>query len=416
MRPLPILALGLAALASCSGDPCNDVRTPDQALASSCGAANDHAMMNTVTPPCTPSRGTICTIIGTGIAGVGTNNVLGTASATYLPQDTTYGPDGRLYFLDWNNHVIRVQGSDGKVTTVVGNGELTDGTPDPVMPGAPRQVLPALQVRLNHPTQISFDVQGRMLIAAWHNSMIKRVFTDSNRALMVEDLCGTGARSFAGDGGPALASALNLPVAVVVTPAGDTLIADQANQRIRRVAGDGTISTLVGDGMPGYRGDNGPAAMAELRNPVGQAASPAGRIDVDAQGNIFIADTGNNAVRRVDHVTGNITTVAGNGTAGATGDGGPATAALLNQPTDVEVGPDGTLYIADSANSCVRSVTADGVMHTVAGRCGMRGFQGDGASPTLALLDRPGGVETDTAGRLYIADTYNHRIRVVTLR
>jgi len=113
---------------------------------------------------------------------------------------------------------------------------------------------------------------------------------------------------------------------------------------------------------------------------------------------------------------GVITTVAGTGTVGATGDGGPATMATLNQPTDVDVGPDGTLYIADTQNSCVRAVGPDGNIRTVAGRCGMRGFQGDGASPTLALLDRPYGVETDTAGRLFVADTYNQRIRVVMMR
>lgn len=410
---LTLLALAVVG-ASCTNDPCADVLTEDQALASSCGASLDTAPPPAATH-CTPRMGTICTIIGNGEAGVGSDNVAGTSSRTYLPQDMTLGPNGRLYFLDWNNHVVREQASDGTVRTVVGTGELSDGVDPPIAPGTPRMPMPALRFRLNHPTNIAFDPQGRMLIAAWHNSMIKRVTNVGMPGAMIEDLCGTGGRSFGGDGGPALNAVLDLPVGVAISPAGEVLIADQANQRVRRVDGMGVINTIVGNGMAGFSGDNGPALMAQLRNPIGQAANPAGRLDVDSLGNIYIADTGNNVVRRVTPA-GMITTIAGTGTAGATGDGGPATMAALNQPTDVEVGPDNTLYIADTQNSCVRAVGADGNIRTVAGRCGMRGFDGDGGSPTLALLDRPNGVETDTAGRLFIADTYNQRIRVVVMR
>jgi sugar lactone lactonase YvrE len=189
-------------------------------------------------------------------------------------------------------------------------------------------------------------------------------------------------------------------------------IADQANQRIRRVDSMGNINTVVGTGMPGFSGDGGPALMAQLNNPVGQAAAPAGRIVFDTSGNLYIADTGNHRVRRVD-ASGVITTVAGNGTAGTSGDGGPATNAQLNAPADVEIGPDGTLYIADTQNSCVRAVGTNGNIRTVAGICGMRGFFGDGGSPTTALLDRPYGVESDSFGNLWISDTYNQRIRLV---
>lgn len=417
MRALsPITLLGLAVVAaSCTTDPCAAVLTEDEALASTCGIANDTPVTPAGPTRCTPSAGTICTIIGNGEAGVGADGVPGTSSRTYLPQDMTLGPNGRLYFLDWNNHVVREQASDGTVRTVVGTGELSDGEDPPIPPGAPRMPSPALRHRLNHPTSIAFDPQGNMLIAAWHNSMIKRVRNVGASGSMIEDLCGTGGRSFAGDGGPALNAVLDLPVGVAISPSGEVYIADQANQRIRRVDGMDVITTVVGTGMAGYAGDNGPALMAQLRNPVGQAASPAGRIDFDSAGNLYIADTGNNAIRRVTPA-GVITTIAGIGTVGATGDGGPATMATLNQPTDVEVGPDGTVYIADTQNSCVRAVGADGNIRTVAGRCGMRGFQGDGGTPTLALLDRPYGVETDTAGRLFVADTYNQRIRVVMMR
>ncbi|TAK30698.1 MAG: hypothetical protein EPO40_06860 [Myxococcaceae bacterium] len=414
--PSPLSLLALAAVAaSCTTDPCASVLTEDEALASTCGIANDTPVTPVGPVSCRPAAGTICTIIGNGEAGVGVNDVAGTASRTYLPLDMTLGPNGRLYFLDWNNHVVREQAPDGTVRTVVGTGELSDGEDPPIPLGAPRVPSPALRHRLNHPTAIAFDAQGNMLIAAWHNSMIKRVRNVGTAGSMIEDLCGTGGRNFGGDGGPALNAVLDLPVGVAISPSGEVYIADQANQRIRRVNGMDVINTVVGTGMAGYAGDNGPALMAQLRNPVGQAASPAGRIDFDSRGNLYIADTGNNVIRRVD-AAGVITTVAGTGTVGATGDGGPATMATLNQPTDVDVGPDGTLYIADTQNSCVRAVGPDGNIRTVAGRCGMRGFQGDGASPTLALLDRPYGVETDTAGRLFVADTYNQRIRVVMMR
>jgi sugar lactone lactonase YvrE len=231
---------------------------------------------------------------------------------------------------------------------------------------------------------------------------------------MITPVCGTGARGFGGDGMAALTAVLDLPVGIAISPSNELYIADQANQRIRRVDAMDNITTIVGTGMRGYAGDDGPAAMALLNNPVGQAAAPAGRIVFDSTGNLFIADTGNHRVRRVDRA-GMITTVAGNGTPGTRGDGGPAAMAELNGPTDVEIGPDGTLFIADTQNSCVRAVGADGNIRTVAGQCGRRGSSGDGMAPTAALLDRPYGVETDTQGNLWISDTYNQRVRLACI-
>lgn len=414
MRTFILPALLALSTAACgTDDPCANIRSVDDALASACNVTND-------TPPstvaCTPRAGTICTVLGTGEAGVGGENVPGVESRAYHPLDVTMGPDGRVaYFIDWNNHTIRALSPDGRVRTVVGTGELQDGEDPPVPLGAPRVATPSLRHRLNHPTHMFFDTQGRMLIAAWHNSMVKRVTMIGQPNSMIEDFCGTGARSFGGDSGPALNAALNLPVAMVVNSQGEVIIADQANQRIRKVSGEGVITTMAGDGMRGYAGDNGPATMARLNNPVGQAAPPAGRIDIDATGNLYVADTGNNVIRKID-TRGMITTFAGTGMAGATGDGGPATMAMLNAPTDIDVAPDGTVYIADTANSCVRAVGSDGMIRTVAGRCGQRGFRGDGAAPTTALLDRPYGIEVDTMGRIWIADTYNQRIRVIMTR
>ncbi len=412
----PLYALVACALvASCgSSDPCASVRTIEEALTSTCGIQNDQ---RPVAVACTPRAGTVCTVIGTGESGQSGDGLPGTASRTYLPLDVTVGPDGqRAYFLDWNNHIIREYGTDGRVRTIAGTGELQDGEDPPVPPGAPRIPGPALRHRLNHPTHMVFDPQGRLVIAAWHNSMIKRVTNVGMADSMIEDLCGTGGRNFAGDGGPALNAVLDLPVSVALSPSGDVFISDQANQRIRRVDGMGVITTIAGNGMRGYAGDNGPALMAQINGPVGQAAPPASRIELDAQGNLYLADTGNNVIRKINTTTGVITTFAGTGTAGLAGDGGPATMATLNGPTDIDVAPDGTVYIADTQNSCVRAVGADGNIRTVVGRCGTRGFAGDGLPVAMALLDRPYGIEVDTQGRLWIADTHNQRIRVFTMR
>jgi hypothetical protein len=342
-------------------------------------------------------------VAGTGIAGDGVDDAPALSTRLYLPQDVTVGPDGRLYIVDWNNHRIRVRQDDGTLHIVAGIGELGPMSDDPSTG------------RLNHPTQVTFDGVGNMVIAAWHNSRIKTMDPVTGDLI---DVCGTGARGFAGDGGPAASAVLNLPVAALFDGAGNMFISDQANDRIRKVdAATKTISTYAGVGpcldpsaCPGL-GDGGPATSASIALPQGQAARPAGRIDIDAAGNLYLADTENYRVRKID-ASGVITTIAGNGQWGALGDGGPATDAQLNGLSDVAVGPDG-IYIADTDNDCVRLIGGDGTIATVAGVCGSGGFAGDGGAATAALLDRPGGVALDSAGNLYIADTHNQRIRVV---
>lgn len=354
--------------------------------------------------PCSKESGQICTFVGTGKPGLGGENLSGPETSLYLPTDLTVGPDGRVYLLDWNNHRVRVMGEDGKLQTMIGTGELGDA-PDG----------PALATSLNHPTHIAFDHNGELVMSAWHNSKVMRYDADTEE---LATICGTGKRSFSGDNGPAMQADLDLPVSVAFRADGAMYIADQANARIRLVDPAGVISTVVGTGEHGYGGDDGPATQAMLQAPKGQAASPAGKIALDADGNLFIADSGNNRIRRVDAQTGIITTVAGvGGTAGedtgSAGDGGPAKEAQLARPTDVAIGPDGSLFIADTDNSCIRKVDPSGIITTVAGICGQEGAEGDHGKATEANLTRPFGIEVDKDGVLYIADTYNHRIRVV---
>lgn len=338
----------------------------------------------------------IRTVAGNGSAGYDGDGKDPLATAFYLPQDMTLGPDRLLYLVDWNNHRIR-RIRNGVVETIAGTGELGDAKDGD-----------ALYVQFNHPTNVAFDHHGRMLIAAWHNSLVKRLDFSTGQ---VENVAGTGARAFGGDGGPANEAALDLPSSVACDSKGNILVSDQANYRIRLIDPEGIIRTICGTSVPGYSGDGGPAIRAQLRAPRGQAAPPAGRIALDALDQIYIADSGNHVVRLID-TDGIIHTIAGTGEPGYSGDGGPATQAQLNTPSDVAVGADGSVYIADTMNHVVRRVRLDGVIETIAGT-GEQGFGGDGGPATGALLDRPYGVEVAPNGHVFIADTHNHRFRVV---
>jgi hypothetical protein len=215
-------------------------------------------------------------------------------------------------------------------------------------------------------------------------------------------VAGTGTAAFSGDGGPAANAALNFPVAVVAHPAGGYLIADQVNHRVRRVAADGTIITVAGNGTAGFSGDGGPATAAQLNAPSGLA--------VAADTSILIADANNDRVRRVAP-GGTITTVAGGG--GALGDGGPATSAQLLFPYAIAVQPDGGYLIASTDQHRIRRVSPGGVITTVAGT-GAAAFSGDGGTATAAALNKPQDVTATADGGFLIADTFNERVRKVS--
>ncbi|MEW6472985.1 MAG: DNRLRE domain-containing protein [Actinomycetota bacterium] len=222
----------------------------------------------------------------------------------------------------------------------------------------------------------------------------------------IHTLAGVSA-GFGGDGGPATSAWLRLPRTMAADAAGNVYIVDSYNHRVRRVDTNGIITTIGGTGWAGYSGDGGPAVDARFDTPHGIAA--------DTAGNVYVADPPNQRIRRIDAATGIVTTVAGTGSTGSGGDGGPATAAQLRYPKGVEIGPDGNLYIADNNNHRVRRVDLSaGVITTVAGT-GSRGFSGDGGPATAARLDEPRNIAFDPQGRLYIVDQNNRRIRRVEL-
>ncbi len=214
---------------------------------------------------------------------------------------------------------------------------------------------------------------------------------------------GNGTPAYGGDGGPATSAQLLGPFGLVVDASGNVFIADTVNNVVRKVDTGGTITTIAGNGTAGFGGDGGPATSAMLHFPTGLA--------LDSSGDLFITDFGNQRVREIN-TSGTITTVAGNGTAGFSGDGGPATAAMLNNPFTVAVDSSGDIFIADSANNRIREVNATGTITTVAGT-GTAGFNGDNGPATSALLNSPHGVAVDSSGNIFIADTLNGQMREV---
>lgn len=267
----------------------------------------------------------------------------------------------------------------------------------------------ATNAKLNSPTGVAVDNAGNVFIADYFNSLIRKVDTNGT-ITTVAGLVTNGSISwgYSGDGHAATNAQLNNPEGVTLDAAGDLFIADSANNRIRKVDTSGIITTVAGDGVVGYAGDNGAATGAQLASPTGVA--------VDGAGNLFIADFYNSLVRKVD-TNGTITTVAGlvtNGSPqwGYSGDGGAATNAELDAPSALALDAAGNLFIADSANNCIRKVDTNGIITTVAGN-GSGGYSGDGVEATNTTLTSPAGVVLDAVGNLFISDNGNQRIRKV---
>lgn len=310
--------------------------------------------------------------------------------------------------------------------------------------------------KLNQPVGIAIDGGANVYIADRTNNRVRRVSPTG----IITTVAGTGAAGYSGDGGPATAAEINNITGVAADAAGNVYIADKSNHCVRQVSPTGIINTMAGTGIAGYGGDGGPATAAQLSNPWGIAADGIGNIyvaeqgnkrvrkidaggiittvagngtagfsgdggpataaqfdgcyavAVDVSGNIYISDVDNQRIRRVSRA-GIITTVAGSGVAGYCGDGGPATAAALYEPIGIAIAPDGTLYIADGWNNRIRAVNADGTIHTIAGT-GTAGFSGDGALAVSAELHNPYGIAVSSMGSVLIGDNGNNRVRYMS--
>ncbi len=350
--------------------------------------------------------GSIHTVAGTGEPGFGGDGFAARESSLFWPDDAAVAPDGRLCILDWNNHRVRLRSPDGTLVTAMGTG----------LPGDTDGL--AGEALLNHPTGAAWDPEGRLVVACWHNHRVKRLREDG----IVETLAGTGTPGFSGDGGPATAAALRLPTSVAFLPDGSLLLLDSGNQRLRRIGTDGVITTVAGKGTKGSSGDGGPAADAEFAFPDDPVGQPGGKVAVDRDGRVLLADAGNHRVRRIG-TDGVIETVAGTGVPGLSGDGGPAVLAQLRAPSDVEAGRDGSIFVADRDNHRVRRIAPDGTIETFAGGHEDPGaphehgpFDGDGGPAATAPLRQPTGICLDRRGNLYVVDKGTHTVRVVVAR
>lgn len=293
-------------------------------------------------------RGGLTVIAGTGAGGYSGDGGPAVKAQLHAPHDLIFDAEGGLLIADTYNHRIRRVDRQGVIRTVAGNGSAPTASYDSA---APKDTL-------NNPQGITVDRAGNILIADTYNRVVRRVDPKGTMTLIAGSVGG-----LSGDGGPATNAQLNLPMAVMVGTDGNIFISDAANSRVRRIATDGKIQTLAGFGGgeglggAGFGGDGGPAEKAKLFSPAD--------VKVDAAGNLYISDSGNNRIRVIR--AGVITTIAGSGRRGFSGDGKQAVTADLNTPQKLAIAKDGSIFIADRANQRVRKVDAKGVINTVAG-------------------------------------------------
>lgn len=339
---------------------------------------------------------TILTVAGDGTAAYGGDGGMSTLAKVNSPHGVATDAAGNVYVADYNNHRIRKISTTGVITTIAGTGfggylASQDGGP-------------ATAAWIRWPIGIAVNASGDVYFSDFGNNIIRKV----SAAGIITTIAGTPGSipGYGGDGGPATAATLGNAWGVAVDASGDVLIADALNHRVRKVSmSTGVITTIAGMGFVGFAGDGGPATSSacRLNEPTGVA--------VDGAGNIYIADNSNNRVRKIN-TSGIISTIAGVGLPyGYTGDGGPATAARLYYPKGIAADNAGNVYISDWNNSAVRKINTSGVITTIAGT-GVAGYSGDGIAAVSSQLDHPIGLAVrNSDGDIFIADDANNRVR-----
>jgi sugar lactone lactonase YvrE len=341
-----------------------------------------------------PGRALIVTVAGGGDVGDG-----GPAAEARLslPGGIVVEPDGSLVVVDFGNHrVRRVDARTGIIRTIAGTGE----------PGFSGDDGPASEAQIARPEYAVVGPDDALYIVDSHNHRIRRIDRETG---IITTVAGTGERGFGGDGGPATEALLNQPEGIAFGPDGEFYVGDTLNGRIRRVdAETGVITTFAGNGRVGLTPDG--VRSEDIR------FMRLARLDTDREGNVYVADSPSHKLHVVDAETGRLRTLAGTGISGYSGDGGPATRARVSYPEGVIVGPEGNVFFADLGNHVVRRVDAEtGVITTIAGT-GVKGYSGDGGPATEAQLWGPGRLDLGADGDLYIADIINARIRKIDAR
>jgi trimeric autotransporter adhesin len=335
--------------------------------------------------------GVICTVAGTGKAQFDGDGRQALDTSLYFPIDLIFDRDGQPLIVDWNNLRLRRINRDGTVSTVMGNGfedsELPiDGTL-------------AIDASLHHATDIEYDANWRLYLAGYHLPVVFRIDTDSR----LFTVAGTNDVGNSGDGKPALQAQLTTPFGVLPDAAGGFYVSDVDANVVRYVDPQGIINTVAGTGDKGYTGDGGLGTAATLDGP--------GRLKIGPDGMLYFVETRNHVIRRL-HPDGKIDTFAGTGVRGYSGDSGPAAQATLDAPWDVRFAPNGDAYVADTGNNVIRRIDTAGMISTVVGN-NVQGFEGDGGPAAACSLYRPSAVIFDADGSMWIADTSNQRVRRV---
>ncbi|MBI1762947.1 MAG: HYR domain-containing protein [Acidobacteria bacterium] len=347
---------------------------------------------------------TISTVAGNGAYGFSGDGDLAVTAALRSTTALSFDKDGQLLIVDAQSRNVRrvflAGATPGVIRTAAGNGANANSGDNGPAIYASFGATGGAAVAVN--TQ---DAQGNIYVSDSVFHRVRKIGADGRIAHFAGSLNGVGGS--VGDFGSATSARLNRPGALAVDAQNNVYIADMANQRIRRVdAATGLITTYAGNGGAGFGGDNGPANQATLNNPTGLA--------FDAQGNLYIADRGNQRIRRVDAVSKTITTAAGDGTQNFGGEDGPATNAQFNNPSDIGVDGNGNLYIVDQGNHRVRRVDgASRLIKTIAGN-GVAGFDGDGGAAAQAKLNLPSSVTVAADGSVFIGDAGNLRVRKLT--
>ncbi|HYE98048.1 MAG TPA: hypothetical protein VEJ18_04010 [Planctomycetota bacterium] len=332
------------------------------------------------------------TFAGTGQAGTTGDGGPAARAQVNNPFGVVRGPDGAVYFCEYDGQVVRRVGPDGTITTVAGSGEK----------GYAGDGGPALKAAFNKPHEIRFDPRGDLYIADMANHAIRKVDLKSG---VVSTVAGNGQAGYAGDGGPAAQSRLKQPHSLQFGPGGDLYICDIGNHVIRRVdAKTGRISTFAGTGKAGPTPDGAPLRGTPLNGPRS--------LDVDAGGDLWLATREGNQVFRLDLKAGRIHHIAGTGKKGFTGNGRPAREATLSGPKGIAVGPAGDVFLVDTESHTIRVIDPKTGRIDVLVGTGAKGDGPDGP-PLACRLARPHGVWVDPDGAVFIGDSENHRLRVL---
>ncbi len=330
------------------------------------------------------------------IAGGAVSDVLEDGPATSVALSNPYGlvidTLGNIFFADRNNHALRLIDTHGNLSTIAGTGK----------PGYNGDGKRAIKAKMDYPICVAFDNLGNLLFSDRYNNCIRKISPAQNG--IITKIAGTGSAGYSGEGSAATDAQLNGPGGIVTDELGNLIFCDAHNHCIRKIASSGVIRTIAGTGVKGYSGDGGLAYKAELNEPYCIALSKGG--------DLYFTEYGNMRVRKIDK-KGVISTIAGNGKKGFDGDDGPATLASLNNPTGITLDEWGNIYIADSENDRIRKIDRSGNIRTIAGN-GKRGFSGDGGLAENAQLNSPTGIAFDRSGNLFISDLNNNRIRRIT--